>query len=187
MSDPRIDRLFLRDEPAPADLGMVFGYHVPEGAARRASHAANLYLTGLVPRLLFTGGGGMFATSAEPESRRMARIAVELGVPDEAILVEGASRNTFENALRGRDLLRERGLLSEVKRVLLVSCPWHMGRVVRIMKLSFPAGVELLACPHADDCTAQTWQDKEDSRRRVLGEAELVEDLIASGVLPAEV
>ncbi len=35
MTEPSIARLFLRDEPRPADLALVFGYHVPEGADRR--------------------------------------------------------------------------------------------------------------------------------------------------------
>jgi hypothetical protein len=185
MNDPAIERLFVRHAPRQGDLAMVFGYHVPAGAAARARAAAALYRSGLVPLLLFTGGAPRFLGD-EAESTRMARIAADHGTPAEKILLEGASRNTFENALRSRDLLRERGLLDALRRVILVSCPWHMGRIVRIMRCVFPAGVELLCCPQEEECTADTWHDCPECRKRVLGEAELLSDLIDAGVLPAE-
>jgi vancomycin permeability regulator SanA len=185
MTDPSIERLFVRHPPRPADLGMVFGYHVPEGAAARARAAAALYRAGLVPLLLFTGGAPRFPGD-EAESARMARVAEDHGVAEQSILLETASRNTFENALRSRDLLRQRGLLESLSRVILVSCSWHMGRIVRIMRCAFPAGIELLCCPQEETCTADTWQSCPQCRRRVVGEAELLSDLIGAGVLPEE-
>jgi uncharacterized SAM-binding protein YcdF (DUF218 family) len=186
MTDPTIARLFVRHEPRPADLAVVFGYHIPEGAERRARHAATLYLRGLVPRLLFSGGAAGRSDGAA-ESIRMAGVAVELGVPRQAILIEPASRSTVENAVCSRELLQEGGLLDELGTVILVSCPWHMGGILRIMKNEFLAAIDFLCCPQEEDCTAESWHTCPECRRRVRTEAEFLDALIGAGALPAEV
>jgi uncharacterized SAM-binding protein YcdF (DUF218 family) len=186
MTDPTIARLFRRDVPRPADLALVFGYHLSEGAQRRARAAARLYLDGLTPRLLFSGGAPR-GPGDEAESVRMAHIAVGMGVPRSAILVEPYSRNTFENAICSRVVLAEADLLDALSRVILVSCPWHMGRVVRVMRTTFPASIEFLCCPQEEDCTADTWQTSDECRKRILAEAELLDNLIRAGVLPEDV
>jgi uncharacterized SAM-binding protein YcdF (DUF218 family) len=186
MTDPAVARLFLRHEPRPADLALAFGYHVPEGADRRARAAARLYLGGFVPRLLFSGGAPR-SPRDEPEGARMARVALDMGVPPEALLVECFSRNTFENAVCSRVLLEQKRLLGSLSRVLLVSCPWHMGRVARIMRNTFGPAVELLCCPQQEECTAEDWECCEQCRRRVLGEADLLDHFIRVGLLAAEV
>jgi hypothetical protein len=186
MTDPRIARLFLRDEPRPADLVLAFGYHVPEGAERRARAAAGHYLAGLTPYLLFSGGGPIRAGD-EAEATRMAHIAMAMGVPRQAILVEPYSRNTFENATCSRVLLAEADLLDGLATVMLVSCPWHMGRIVRVLQTTFPASIEFICCPQEEDCTADNWHATVEGRKRILGEAELLDGLIRAGVLPENV
>src|SRR5260370_848585 len=88
--------LFVRDEPEPADLALVFGHCDADVSARRARHAASLYRLGLAQRHLFSGGGHATADST-PEAERMAREVLALGVPEEAVLREVHSRNTYEN------------------------------------------------------------------------------------------
>src|SRR5262245_37007564 len=136
MNDPTIERLFVRHEPRQADLALVFGYHVPTGAAARARHAARLYHQGVVPRLLFTGGAP-HGPGQVAEAVRMAHVAMEAGVPASAILIEPDSDNTFQNVVFSREMLETLGLLAALRRVLVVSCAWHMGRIVRVMKKCF--------------------------------------------------
>jgi hypothetical protein len=186
MTDPTIARLFLRDEPRPADLAVVFGYHISEGADRRTRAAVRLYLEALTPRLLFSGAGPVH-TGAEAEATRMARLAIGMGVPRQAILVEPYSRNTFENAICSRMLLAEADLLDGLSTVILVSCPWHMGRIVRIMRATFPDSIEFVCCPQEEDCTADAWPTSEVCRKRIVAEAELLDNLIRAGVLPENV
>jgi vancomycin permeability regulator SanA len=186
MNDLKIRRVFEQREPRPGELALAFGYHVTEGADRRARRAAQLYLDGFVPRLLFTGGAPR-EPGAEAESVRMARVAREMGVSQESILVEPFSRTTAENVIRSRELLRQGGLLDATKTILLVSCPWHLGRIVRLMKTHFPAGIEHVCCPQTEDCTQERWQECAECRRRVLAEAEFLDDLIRAGALPAEI
>jgi hypothetical protein len=186
MTDPTIGRLFLRHDPRPADLALVFGYHLPEGAAARARAAARLHLAGFAPRLLFSGGAP-HDPREEPESVRMARLAQGMGVPADATLVEPYSRNTFENAVCSRVLLHQARLLDSLRTLILVSCPWHMGRVARIVRNTFPGRIDFLCCPHEEDCTLDAWTESPECRRRVHAEAELLDGFIRAGILPAEV
>jgi uncharacterized SAM-binding protein YcdF (DUF218 family) len=186
MNDAAVLRLFVRHEPRPADLAIVFGYHVPAGAAARARRAARLFLDGVVPRLLFTGGAP-HEPGQDAEAVRMARVALEAGVPALAVLIEPDSDNTFQNVVFSREMLDKLGLLRGLRSVLAVSCPWHMGRVLRVMKKCFPAEVEVRACPHEEQCCARSWRRSADCVRRVRHEAAFLDLLIRQGALPAEV
>ena len=81
--------------------------------------------------LLFTGGTG----APCPVAEAMARMARELGVPDDRVRVETASVNTHENATMSTALLRGWGRT----RALLVTDRLHMRRAVAVFDhLAFP-------------------------------------------------
>jgi len=77
-----------------------------------AERGAQLFLEGWAPLLAFTGGLGAITRRlwSDPEADRFARIAIDMGVPEDRILVENRSTNTGENVAFTRDLLRSRGL-----------------------------------------------------------------------------
>lgn len=77
---------------------------------RVAARAADLYLQGLAPLLIFSGGSGKLTASrfTDPEAEVFASIAVAKGVPREAILTEVASTNTGENVRFTHALLLKR-------------------------------------------------------------------------------
>jgi uncharacterized SAM-binding protein YcdF (DUF218 family) len=164
--------LFVRDDPQPADLALVFGHCDADVSCRRARHAVALYRQGLVSRLLLSGGGHTSADGT-PEAERMASEARALGVPEEAVLVETRSRNTYENVANALALLRDSGLLPGVGVVLLVSCPWHMRRVLLLARHALPPSIRLLCCPHQECCTEDTWLQSTDCRRFVSDELRL--------------
>src|SRR5689334_19033955 len=78
-----------------ADCILVLGSH----DLRVAEHAAQLYLEGWAPLLIFSGGLGNFTKDlwTETEADLFAAIAIKMGVPKNAILVENKSTNTGEN------------------------------------------------------------------------------------------
>ena len=79
--------------------------------------------------LIFTGGyGGTGARFSESQVAR--RYALKHGVPDDAILIETASRNTVQNLVEAKRLMDQRGL----HRVIIVSDPLHMARALRISR-----------------------------------------------------
>ena len=92
----------------PSDCIFVLGSH----DTRVADHAAQLYLDGYAPLLIFAGGLGRLTEGMwnESEADLFARIAVEKGVPKEAILIENKSTNTGENIQFVKRLLAEKKL-----------------------------------------------------------------------------
>jgi uncharacterized SAM-binding protein YcdF (DUF218 family) len=85
-----------------------------------------LYNAGRVKKLLLTGGRG--GPGIEAESLAARRRAVELGVPDGAILSEDRSRTTHENFIEARRVMQAHGLASAI----VVSDPLHMKRALRM-------------------------------------------------------
>lgn len=97
------DYLQLHEEPRKADVIVGFG-NFNTNIARRA---AQLYLDGFAPKILFTGGLGRNTEGLlpEPEAVRFGKVAQEMGVPEEDILLEARSTNTAENIRFTRALL----------------------------------------------------------------------------------
>jgi uncharacterized SAM-binding protein YcdF (DUF218 family) len=60
------------------------------------------------------------------EAQDMAEFLKGIGCPEKALVLEGRSRNTYENAVESAAWLREHGK----KKVLLVTSAFHMRRAV---------------------------------------------------------
>lgn len=99
------DYMKLHQMPQKADCIVGFG-NFNSNIARRA---AQLYLQGYAPKLLFTGGLGRNTLGILPEAEadRFARVAMECGVPEKDILRENKSTNTAENILFTRKTLED--------------------------------------------------------------------------------
>jgi len=131
-----------RDQAARADAIIVLGAAAYDAKPspvfeERIRHGLDLYNAGYAPLLIFTGGyGGSGARFSESQVAR--RYALKHGVPDDAILIETASRNTAQNLVEAKRLMDQRGL----HRVIIVSDPLHMARALR---LSQAMGIQALA------------------------------------------
>lgn len=114
----------LDHELQPADVAIGLGSHDPEVPVR----AAQLHAEGLFPLVVFTGANAPTSLQRFPrgEAVHYREIALEHGLPDEAILLEPNARNTGENISLTRDLLRERGI--QVRSALLISKPYQQRR-----------------------------------------------------------
>ena len=128
------DYLGMHQTPEQADVIVGFG-NFNTNIARRA---AELYRQGLAPVVLFTGGLGRNTEGLlpEPEAGRFARVAMECGVPEKAILLEPESTNTAENILFTRRLLEQRGIPHE--RILGVHQPFMERRITAAMGVYWP-------------------------------------------------
>jgi hypothetical protein len=104
----------------------------------------------------------------------MARILADHEIPKSATLLEAASRNTVENVHNSLRLLEKEGLIAESFKILLVSCPWHMRRILEISRRLFPIGTVLISAPHSECCTAGNWSESADCRSRVQNELRLL-------------
>ena len=122
--------------------------HLPHlnGAAARVWYAARLYHAGKAPLLLLTGGDPDPGRDAGSEAQAMRELLLDLGVPARAMLLEGRSRDTRENARNAARMLGARG----VHRVLLVTSALHMRRALALVRR---AGLD--AVPAATDFEAR--------------------------------
>jgi uncharacterized SAM-binding protein YcdF (DUF218 family) len=98
--------------------------HTRQGADRFL-HPLKLYRMGKVDKFLITGGIGTVAMDRRPEAEMLKEILLLAGVPEEDILTEPRSDNTYQNAIFTGDLLQKH---PELKRRLLVTSAFHMRR-----------------------------------------------------------
>jgi uncharacterized SAM-binding protein YcdF (DUF218 family) len=132
--------------PHPADAIVVFAGGVGEsgtagvGVPERVGKAVELYRAGYAPAILFSSG--YVFTLREAESMRA--IAIANGVPAEAIFLEEAAANTYENVRNSSRIAQARGW----SRVLLVSSPYHMLRATRTWHKVAP-GIAVTPTPPA--------------------------------------
>ncbi|KAJ3905811.1 DUF218 domain-containing protein [Lentinula edodes] len=112
---------------------------------RVAVRAANLYLYGLAPILIFSGGVGSLTAGryhGVSEAEAFATIARDMGVPDKAIVVEPRSTNTGENVRFTYMLLEKQGLLENIKSFILVQKPYMERRTYATFLKQWP-GAEM--------------------------------------------
>lgn len=87
----------------PADFVFVFGTAHPTPAAI----AADIFHQGLAPFVVLTGGENR-GRPGFVESTRHHELMIDAGVPADAIVAEGESRNTRENVTMSMDLIERR-------------------------------------------------------------------------------
>jgi uncharacterized SAM-binding protein YcdF (DUF218 family) len=98
-------------------------------AADRVWYAAQLYHRGVARRIVVSGGSLLVqpAGPATTEAAAMRRFLVDLGVPSEAIVSDGASLNTRQNIRNVRQIVGE-------ARVALVTSGFHMPRALQLAR-----------------------------------------------------
>lgn len=118
--------------------------YIPEpdlnDSADRIWQGARLYHRGVAPRIIVSGGNPL----AEPggpkpmsEAEAMRIFLVDLGVPAEAIVIEGGSLNTIQNIRGVRELVKG-------GRVALVTSAIHVPRTLRLART---AGLDVAVFP----------------------------------------
>lgn len=121
------------DSPLPerADAVVVLGAAAwdtrPSPVFReRINHALALYQTGRAGKLILTGGTPKpgFMTEAEVAKR----FALKQGVPENDIVFETLSKDTYQNLVNTRYLMQRHHLGD----VVIVSDPYHMARAMAI-------------------------------------------------------
>jgi uncharacterized SAM-binding protein YcdF (DUF218 family) len=122
-----VDRFGQVERARRAAVIVVLGARVLEGGVAssplraRVEKAVDLYRQGFGETLLFSGGIGRHP----PAEAVVARdLAVSLGVPESACIVEAESHSTAENARLTARVLAARGVGS----VVLVTDPYHLLR-----------------------------------------------------------
>ena len=133
----------LHHQLAPADAILVLCSH----DTSVAECAAQLFLDGWAPLMIFSGGLGTITRHLwrEPEADQFAAIAVRMGVPRERILIENRSTNTGENVEFTKRLLAEKQLSPE--RFILVQKPYMERRSYATFKQRWPDKAVVVTSP----------------------------------------
>tara|TARA_B100000508_G_scaffold139865_1_gene139165 strand:- start:11400 stop:12095 length:696 start_codon:yes stop_codon:yes gene_type:complete len=116
-------------------VGVVLGgYSIMAPAAHQVNfnEAADRLVTGLelyqqkkIKKILFCGGHGNIFHDTPPEGQYIAELALRLNIPKKDILVESASKNTWQNAVNCKVVLDSLEITGPV--LLITSCT-HMSR-----------------------------------------------------------
>lgn len=111
-----------------------------DDAGDRFIYGARLYREGKAPVVLVTGNHLPWSFAQEDATQGMVDLLMFMGVPEEVILREDESVNTYENALFTRQMLEPMG----VNRILLVTSAMHMPRSVALFEKQ---GFEVIPAP----------------------------------------
>lgn len=133
----------MQHAPEKSDCIFVLGSH----DLRVANRGAELYLQGWAPLLIFSGGLGNVTKGiwTETEADQFAAIAINMGVPPDAILVENQSTNTGENITFTQKLLQERGF--DPQSFIVVQKPYMERRSYATFKKHWPDKKLLVTSP----------------------------------------
>jgi uncharacterized SAM-binding protein YcdF (DUF218 family) len=148
----------LVDEAQPADAIMVLGAAEYRGRPSpvleaRLNHALFLYLKGLAPRVITTGGAGgdpVFTEGSVSRAYLTAR-----GVPPEAIVVEREGESTAQSVAAVVEIMRRMNL----KSAIVVSDGYHIFRVKKMLESS---GLKVYGSPRPSIPPGEwraRWQD----------------------------
>jgi len=125
-------------------------------AADRIWYGAQLYKAGKADRILATGGGLPWFGSGQPEAPAIVQFLANLGVPEQVVLLETTSMNTYQNALHSKPVLQTQQLNS----ILLVTSALHMPRALATFRAqgfqAQPAPTDFEVVPVAQP-TALRW------------------------------
>lgn len=124
----RVDGIIVLGGSISPRLSNIWGQAELNNSADRLSNF--LYLANIYPsaQLVFTGGNGAISEQ-EFKAADMARILFDqLGLSERAIIYEGESRNTYENALNSKPLVSP----GPEEKWLLVTSAFHMPRSVGV-------------------------------------------------------
>ena len=131
------------DERAHSDAAIVLGAATTDGAVspvyrERINHGIWLYENGYVDYLILTGGIGKGNEISDAGVAK--QYAIDMGVPDQAILIEEKSTITEENLKYAKTIMDDHSLDTAI----IVSDPLHMKRA---MLMASDYGIDACSSP----------------------------------------
>jgi uncharacterized SAM-binding protein YcdF (DUF218 family) len=152
------------DEAQPADAIIVLGAaeyrgHPSPVLEARLNHALILYLKGLAPRVITTGGAGGDPVFTEGSVGRA--YLTRHGVPAEAIVVEREGESTAQSVAAVAEIMRRMNLRSAI----VVSDGYHIFRVKKMLESS---GLKVYGSPRPSNSPGE-WQARWQDVRQAIG------------------
>jgi len=112
---------------------VVLGYgqkekQIDEILKNRLEKALEIFQENKEAKIILSGGKVLSKDFSEAEI--MAEFLKERGVPETSIILEDKSRNTFENLINLKEIIKEKGF----QKVALITSDYHLKRVEMIAK-----------------------------------------------------
>jgi len=108
------------------------------GYQERVKRAVDLYRQGFAPRMIFESG----FVFAFKEAEIMRDLAISIGVPPSAIVLETTGVDTYDDVVKLRAVLQQ----NHWRKILLVSSPYHMRRAVLVWRKQAP-DIDVIPAP----------------------------------------
>ena len=157
-----------KDDGLKGECILVFGSYLD--IDERLKVAIELFKEKRAPFILFTGGKGK--TGSLPETKIMKEKAITLGIPENVILTEEESNNTTENILCSLLVLERKFLLQNIKRLIIVSSPFHIQRLSLTLSRYMPKWIQYSYCyDNNSPLSKDNWQNDQTAKERVEYEA----------------
>jgi len=136
-------------------------YSFGEGADR-LTEGLILYKKGLVKKIILSGGSGSLVDDTRESVLAKSFLVDNCGVPDSVVLIDTASRNTYENAVESKKIMKSANL----KTAVMITSAWHMRRALGCFKIEGmkidihptdrlfegpPTGLDDLIIPHTNN------------------------------------
>jgi uncharacterized SAM-binding protein YcdF (DUF218 family) len=139
---------------------------------RVAEYAAELYLQGWAPLLLFSGNAGALTRERfnRPEAELFAEIALRKGVPEGAMLIEAESTNTGENVVFGLPVVEAALGLATIKSVICLGKICTARRYPMTLQRHWPEVAKMLVTVNPYGAPVERWPTDPVFRERVLAE-----------------
>jgi len=171
----------LDDDHENGDLIFVPGSS--KAVEYRLPKAVELYKKGRAKKIFFSGGV-IWEGSNLSEADLLKQKALELGVPEEDILIENLSQHTKENVLASLLVLDRAFYLHNIKRIIVVTTSFHMRRFYLTLKTFMPNWIEYSLCPVNDQTTKEdNWFMYLHGRKRVENESRKIIQYVKESVI----
>ena len=175
----------IDDTGVNGDVILLLGSK-PPFCPERAQKAAELYHQGRAPYIMPSGGVTWQLGSGEvmSEAHYMKRLLLELGVPEQAILLENEARTTKENLIYGVLQINRELQLKNVKTILIATSAQHMRRSMALAKWLLPRTVTACPCPaYTDLDRPDAWYTDAEIRQRGETNLRLLKGLVDDGLV----
>lgn len=169
-----------RDNGNCGDCILVFGAKT----IHRVEKAAKLYHDKRAPSILVTGSAARWGLNETPEAIWMKDHLTKLGVPEKDILIELEASNTTENVIASMMVLQQKYGLHTIKRLLIVSSPFHMKRCLLTLRTYMPDWITYTYC--SDDRKVgqrDNWWTDSTEKARVIKEVHSISKYAGLGII----
>ena len=134
-SGPPVTGIVVLGGAEDAPIALHRHAHALNDSAERITEALALALRLPQARVVFTGGSGFLIPGGATEAEAVRQMLLGMGLQASRLTLEERARDTWENAVFTRDLVKPQ----PGERWLLVTSAWHMPRAMGVFrKAGFP-------------------------------------------------